>query len=114
MARDPVGELERIPERAGALGWERAEHLQRVQERPPPLARTLDLLPAAERDVAEAVAAARRRPADRHSDALGDVGLAPGARAERHRRGRVEHEPRRQDALRELHAHVRGAGSSWR
>ena len=87
-----------------------AQHLQRVQQRPPPLARTLDLLPAAERDRAEAVAAACRRPADRDRDPLRDVGLATLARAEGHRRRCVEHEPGHEHALGELDPNVRTSG----
>ena len=64
-------------------------------------------LVAAERDDAEPVAAPRRDVADRERDALGDVGLAPQRRAERHRRRDVEHQPRRHRALADVHAHVR-------
>ena len=57
--------------------------------------------------VPEPVAAAGRRVPDRDRDALRDVRLAPVARAERHRRRRVDHEPRDEHALGELDADVR-------
>ena len=45
-------------------------------------------------------------------DALGDVGLAPVGGAEGHRGGHVEHEPRGQRALADVHAHVRLAAGA--
>ena len=44
-------------------------------------------------------------------DALGDVPLAPVGGAERHRRGRVEHEPRLERPLGDVQADVRLAGA---
>ncbi len=41
------------------------------------------------------------------SDAEGDVGLTAVGRSESHRQRAIEHDPRHEDALRELHAHVR-------
>ncbi len=67
-------------------------------------------LGVAERDDAEPVAAAGRDVADRDRDALRHVGLAAVGGAEPHRRRRVEHEPGGQDALGDVHAHVRLAG----
>ena len=49
--------------------------------------------------------------AEAECDASGDVGLAPLAGPELHRRRRVEDEPRDEHALRELHADVRLAGA---
>jgi hypothetical protein len=65
----------------------------------------------AEGDDPEAVPAARRDVPERDRDSLGDIGLAPIGRAEAHRRGRVEDEPRDEHPLGVLHAHVRLAGS---
>ena len=72
------------------------------------LARAQDArLAAAEREHAEPVAAPRRDVADGERDALGDVDLAPVGGAEGHRGRDVEHQPRRQRALADVHAHVR-------
>ena len=111
LARDLVGELQRVAQRAGAGRRKVAQQVQRVEQRAPALARPLDRRLGAERDRAEPVAAPRRRIADRDRDAFGDVGLAPVGGAERHRRRRVEHEPRDEHALGELDAHVRLAGA---
>ena len=51
-------------------------------------------------DDPEPVAALRGEVAERDRDALGDVGLAPVGRPERHRRRDVEEEPGRERALR--------------
>ena len=65
----------------------------------------------AERHESQPVTASRRNVADGDRHALGDVGLTPVGGAEMHRRGRVEHEPRDQHALREMHANVRDVGT---
>ena len=109
--RDAVGELERVAQRAGA-GRRRARAAAaacRAARGGPAAAARRSA--RAERDRAEPVAAARRRVADRDRDAFRDVGLPAVGRAERHRRRRVEHEPRHEHALGELDAHVRLAGA---
>ena len=93
------------------VGGSSRRRLQRVEQRAAALPRPLDDRLVPERDRAEPVAAARRGVADRDRDAFGDVGLAALAGAERHRRRRVEHEPRDEHALCELDAHVRLAGA---
>ena len=78
----PVGALERL---AAACALPRRRQLcaaaraacRAAPRRPWP--RALDARLGSERDEAEAVAAARRRVADRERDALGDIGLAPVA-----------------------------------
>ena len=86
---------------------------QRVEQRAPALPRRLDARRRSPKAIdAEPVAAPRRGVADRDRDALGDVGLAPVAGAERHRRRRVEHEPGDEHALGELDADVRLARSA--
>ena len=95
--------------RAGALVLGLAAQLGEQREQAQPaLARAQDpRLAAAEGEHAEPVAAARRDVADGQRDALGDVGLAAVGGAERHRGRDVEHEPGRQRALADVHAHVR-------
>ncbi len=63
--------------------------------------------PATERDEAEPVATLRGEMTHGDGDAFGDIGLAAVGSAERHRRGDVEQEPRREGALRDEDAHVR-------
>ena len=48
---------------------------------------------------------------DRNGDTLGHVGLAAVGGAEHHRRGRVEHEPRDEHALGQMHTDVRNVGA---
>ena len=97
--------------RAGARRRQLAQQAERVQQRTPALARTLDDGLGSERDRAEPVPAARRCVADRDRDPFGDVRLSPLAGPERHRRRRVEHEPRDEHALGELDPNVRFAGA---
>ena len=59
----------------------------------------------------EPVAATRGEVPDRDRDALGHVPLAPVGGAERHRGGRVEHEPGLDRALGDVQPHVRLAGA---
>ena len=109
---DAVDERERAGEAAAARGVLVAERLERVEERGAPLPRAAQARGlGAERHEAEPVAAPRRGVADGERHPLGDVGLAPVGGAERHRRGRIQHEPRDEDALGELDAHVRPPGA---
>ena len=57
----------------------------------------------------DAAGAADPDPPEHECDAFGDIGLQPPRRAERHRRGDVEHDPRRQRPLRDMQADVRHA-----
>ena len=57
LARDLVGELERVAQRAGAGRRQIAQQMQRVEQRAPALPRTFDLRLRAERDRAKPVAA---------------------------------------------------------
>ena len=63
---------------------------------------------------ADAAGAAHREPGEHERDALGDVGLEPRRRAERHRRRDVKGDPRRQRPLGHVQAHVRLAGARGR
>ena len=82
--------------------------MQQREQPEPALARAQDpRIAGADRDDAEAVAAARRHVADGQRDALGDVGLAPLGGAERHRGGHVEQQPGGHRALAHVHADVR-------
>ena len=111
LAADGGGAGQRRAERrrAGALGLDLAAQLgQQREQAEAALARAHDARSAAaERQHAEPVAAPGGDVADGQRDALGDVPLAPVGGAERHRRGRVEHQPARQRALADVHAHVR-------
>ena len=111
LPSDAVGELERVAQLAGPARGQLAQQVQRVEQGAPSLAGPLDRLLRSERDRAEPVAAPRRRVADGDGDALRDIRLASLAGAERHRRRRVEDEPRDEDALGELDANVRLAGA---
>jgi hypothetical protein len=95
--------------RAGAVGLRLGAQLGQQREQPEAaLARAHDpRLAAADRDDPEAVAAPRRHVADRERDALRDVGLAAVGRAEGHRGGDVEQQPRGHRALAHVHPHVR-------
>ena len=111
VAGERGGLARRVAERgrAGAVGLGLGAQLGEQREQAEAaLARAHDpRLAAADRDDAEAVAAARRHVADRERDALGDVGLAAVGGAEGHRGGDVEQQPRGHRALADVHAHVR-------
>ena len=62
---------------------------------------------ATERDEAQPVATLRGEMTHGDGHAFGDVRLAAVGRAERHRRGDVEQQPRREGALRDEDTHVR-------
>ncbi len=72
------------------------------------------LLAVTERDDAEPVPAAGGEPPDHERGPLGHVGLAPIGRAEVHRRGAVEQQPRRQLTIRHVLADLRHEGSRRR
>ncbi len=98
--------------RARVVGIRAPQRGQQAEEARAALPRRERLRPGiAERDDAEPVPAPGRHVPERERDALGHVRLASVGRAERHRGRDVEHEPRRQDPLGEIDAHVRDAGS---
>jgi hypothetical protein len=68
-------------------------------------------LSVAEREHSEPVSAPRRDMPHCERDAVGDVGLAPVARAEVHRRRRVEQQPCHEHALGKVDAYVRLTGA---
>ena len=89
-----------------------AQRREREQQAAPALPRPAPArVVRPEGDEPEPVAAAGRGVPDRERDSLGDVGLAPLGRAERHRRRGVEDEPRHEHALGELDADVRLPGA---
>ena len=112
-AREGVREATSLPGPPSArLAAQRGE--QADQADAPLTRRDRSGLAAAERDDAEAVPAARGEVTDRDGDALRHVGLAPVGRAELHRHGGVEHEPRHEHALGEVDADVWLARSGGR
>ena len=89
-----------------------AEREQQADEPGPTLGRREDALGrAAEADEPHAVPADGRRVTDGQGDAERDVGLAPRRRAEAHRGGEVEDDPRDEHPLGEMDAHVRLGGA---
>ncbi len=80
---------------------------QSDQPGPALVRRQCQRLSVAERHNAETVSAPRRDVPGRDRDAVSDVDLAPFARAELHRRGRVEHKPCDEHSLGELDADMR-------
>ena len=96
-----------------ARGRARAAARQEREEAAVPLAgRRGDGIAVAERRQCEAVAATEGEVPDGERDSLGDVPLPPVGGAERHRRRRVEQEPRLDRPLGDVDPNVRLAGAS--